>query len=161
MAYGYSTLYFLAAGAGRTVHSAIDPLQLTQYYGIAVCNANKAGAHVELIPDWSFKALGKLAESGRRFDVIFIDGGHRFDEVLTDFVMCASVCNPGGYIILDDYWMPSVKTAVAYVKKNRGEFNPVPLPIFRMAAFRKVGEDSRAWNHFKPFPVADRAEWKG
>lgn len=157
MAYGFSTLYFLAACAGRAVHTAIDPLQLTQYHGIAMSNANKTGAQVDLIPDWSFKALAKLVESDRRFDVIFIDGGHRFDEVLTDFGLSAAVCNPGGYILLDDNWMPSVKTAVAYVTENRPEFDPVPSPILRMAAFRKIGEDTREWNHFNPFPVARRA----
>jgi predicted O-methyltransferase YrrM len=153
MAYGFSMLYILAAAEDHTSHTAIDFLQLTQYHGIAVYNATKSGSDVELFTEHSFKALAKLAQAARRFEMIFIDGGHRFDEVITDFSLCAEVCPLGGFIVLDDNWMPSVATAVAFIKNNRRDFECISTPISRIVAFRKVGEDQRAWNHFEPFRV--------
>ena len=155
MACGFSTLYFLAAAA-RTgaAHTAIDAFQLTHWHGIALRNARQAGAQVEFIEELSFRAAVKLAEANRLFDVIFIDGAHHFDDVLVDFTLLAPVCRVGGYVILDDLWMRGIKTAAAFIEKNRLDFEAVRTPIDRIALFRKVGEDQRNWDHFELFAVA-------
>ena len=37
-----------------------------------------------------------------RFDVVYIDGGHRYDQVLQDITFYGSRVKPGGYLVLDD-----------------------------------------------------------
>lgn len=49
-------------------------------------------------------------------DILFIDGGHGFNDVIQDFNNFAGAVNPGGYIVFDDYqdWQfsPEVRSAV-------------------------------------------------
>ena len=44
------------------------------------------------------------ANPGERFDVIFIDGLHLYDQVRRDFVNALAVIKPGGWIALHDSW---------------------------------------------------------
>jgi len=49
-------------------------------------------------------------------DILFIDGGHSFGDVITDFEMYSSLVNAGGFIVFDDYldkeFSPEVRQAV-------------------------------------------------
>jgi hypothetical protein len=83
--------------------------------------------------------------------MIFIDGNHRFDDALVDFTLSAELCPMGGYIILDDMWMPSIRRAVSFIRSNRKDFEELKTPTRNVAAFRRVGEDTRAWNHYANF----------
>jgi Methyltransferase domain len=65
----------------------------------------------------------------REFDFAFVDGDHRFESVLFDICFMARLVRPGGLIVVDDMWMPSIRTAVAYVEKNLGlTLEPDALP---------------------------------
>jgi predicted O-methyltransferase YrrM len=162
LAYGYSTLYFLAAlaknGAGH--HTAIDPCQHSHFSGIGLAHARAvapvtgSGVAFRLIEDRSDRAAADLLRAGAAFDVIFIDGNHRFDDVVVDFYLSAQLCAAGGHVILDDMWMSSVKTVAAYVRANRTDFAEVPTAVPNMCVFRKVGDDTRLWSHFRRFDVA-------
>ncbi len=59
----------------------------------------------ELLPEKSSLGLTSLIRRERKFDLIYIDGEHRFDDVLVDFVLSAELCNLNGYVVLDDLWM--------------------------------------------------------
>jgi len=43
---------------------------------------------------------GQLA--GRSFDIIYVDGGHRYEEVIQDLKLYAARVAPGGYLVVDD-----------------------------------------------------------
>lgn len=49
-------------------------------------------------------------------DILFIDGGHLFQDATQDFEMYSGMVNPGGYIVFDDYldhqFSPEVRPAV-------------------------------------------------
>ena len=66
----------------------------------------------------------RAAAAGRRgqreFDLAFVDGDHRFEGVFLDLYFMTRLVKPGGLVVVDDMWMPSVRTAVAYVEKNLG-----------------------------------------
>jgi predicted O-methyltransferase YrrM len=159
MAYGYSTLYFLAALAknGSGHHTAIDPLQHSYYRGIGLAHAHALApsegvdSRLRLIEDRSDRVATDLARANSTFDIIFIDGSHRFDDVLTDFYLYAPLCEIGGHIVFDDMWMRSVQTAVAFVRKNREDFLEIRTAERNICAFLRVGHDSRSWNHFHEF----------
>jgi hypothetical protein len=53
-------------------------------------------------------------------DAAFVDGTHRFHEVFVDFYFLRKIIRPGGLIVIDDNWAPSVRTAVHYYEQNLG-----------------------------------------
>lgn len=162
MAYGFSTLFFLAAAAknGIGYHTAIDPFQRADWNGIGLAHAQAlaprwgnepAFRHIE---ERSDRAATDLARANCRYDLIFIDGNHRFDDVLVDFYLYAPLCRIGGLIILDDVWMSSVQTAIAFIGRNRTDFCEVPAAGPNVRLFRKTGDDHRPWHDFRQFRVA-------
>jgi predicted O-methyltransferase YrrM len=154
LAYGYSTVYFLASirenGVGR--HSAVDPFQ-SDWHGIGWCRPRSLSMSdgFRFIEEKSVAALAHLADRGEMFEVIFIDGNHRFDDALVDFTLSAELCPNGGCIILDDMWMTSIRRAVAFIRSNRKDFEEIKTPVSNIAAFRRIGEDTRVWNHYVDF----------
>jgi hypothetical protein len=139
LAYGFSTLYFLAArwklGSGR--HIAIDPYQDSEWHGIG------RTLLASLAKEPTFTWLKKTS--------IFIDGGHIYEDVLSDFFLYARLCKVGGYLVLDDTWMPSVKTVVSFVQTNRSDFETIPSPCPNICVLHKLHEDNRKWDFFRPF----------
>jgi len=162
MAYGYSTLYFLAAIARNQSghHTAIDPFQNSYWHGIGLAHANDhlpaAGKDTSFrfIEDRAEHAATDLARTGSRFDLIFIDGNHCFDAVLVDFYLYAPLCAIGGRIVFDDLWMSSVQTAVAFLRTNRADFVELPVTESNVCVFQRVSGDLRQWDHFQEFAVA-------
>jgi predicted O-methyltransferase YrrM len=156
LAYGFSTIYFLAAiqANGRGHHIAVDPFQYECWHGIGVAREKVLGTKpglFEFSQETSVQALARFAREQQRFGVIFIDGYHTFDAVLIDFSLASLVCEPDGYIILDDMWMPSIQRAVSFVRLNRADFTEVPTTVTSLAVFRRTGTDERRWDHFVPF----------
>jgi predicted O-methyltransferase YrrM len=160
MAYGCSTLFFLAAIAKQGVgaHTAIDPFQRSHWHGIGLEKVRQIGpVPFHILEDTDVHAATDLQRSGARFDFIFIDGNHRFDDALVDFTLFAPLLNNGGRAVFDDIWMPSVRTAVAFVQTNRPDFKHIPTPFgSRFATFQRIADDTRDWDHFLPFRVAQK-----
>ena len=153
---------------------AIDPCQSDRWKGIGVQRAHLVGMEhaFRFVPETSVQALSRFAQDGLAFDLIFVDGAHFFDAALVDFFLASEVCKPGGYIVLDDLWLPPIRKAVAFVRANRLDFTEVETPLHRLwsrwsarapgsvirevalanvAVFQKTGEDNRAWSHFVDF----------
>jgi predicted O-methyltransferase YrrM len=176
LAYGFSTLFLLAAisANGSGEHVAVDPCQPDRWNGIGAQWARILGMEhaFRFISETSVQALPALAGNGEAFDLIFVDGSHFFDSALVDFVLASEVCRPGGYIILDDLWLPPIRKVVAFVRANRLDFTEVETPMHRLwsrwsarapgrvinevalanvAVFRKTGTDNRAWSHYVDF----------
>jgi predicted O-methyltransferase YrrM len=156
LAYGFSTLFFFAAhqenGSGR--HTAIDPLQCSSdFHGIGLQRARQFGMEESFrwIQEMSVVAVPALYKEGLRFEVIFIDGDHRFDSVLADFTLCDLICSDGGYVIFDDMWMPSIQKAVAFIDHNRPDYIKEKTPVSNISVYRKLGPDKRDWRHFVDF----------
>jgi len=154
LAYGYSAVYFLASIRENDVghHTAVDPFQ-SHWHGIGCSQPRNLGMSeaFRLIEEMSVSALVHFADREEMFDVIFIDGNHRFDDALVDFTLSANLCRMGGYIILDDMWMPSIRKAVAFIRSNRKDFEAIKTPVSNIAAFRRIGNDTREWRHYVEF----------
>jgi predicted O-methyltransferase YrrM len=155
LAYGFSTLYILAAlhESGSGAHFAIDPCQ-DAFHEIGLSQPEKVGmsSAFRFIPERSVPAFVDLIRSGDFFEFIFIDGSHHFDDALVDFMLSAEVCLPGGCIVFDDMWMPAIQRAVSFVRTNRADFAEMPTPISNIAAFRKTaGKDTRGSSHYVEF----------
>lgn len=154
LAYGYSTVYLLAAirenGVGR--HTAVDPFQ-SHWHGIGRSQARRLGMSdsFRYVDEKSVPALVHFADRGETFELIYIDGNHRFDDAFVDFTLAAEVCATGGYIVLDDLSMPSIYRAVAFIRSNRKDFEEVTISAPNIAAFRRIGQDTREWDHYVDF----------
>jgi predicted O-methyltransferase YrrM len=155
LAYGFSTMFFLAALArnGSGNHTAIDPFQGPLWHGIGLqkIEETKTEHRFRFIEDYATRAATDLARAGQTFDFVYIDGGHRFDDVMVDFALFAQLCPVEGVIVLDDMWLPSIRTAVAFIRSNRPDFKEMISPIKNVAAFQRVAPDQRNWKNFAPF----------
>lgn len=163
LAYGFSTVFLLAAldeVAGGT-HTAIDPFQMTDWHGIGLTHANELTARSATLTTGSFTwiedrsdcALVDLERAGRTFGLVFIDGYHRFDDVLVDFTLSARVCGLGGLIVFHDMWLDSIKAVTSFVRHDRADFAEVPTACENLFVVRRAGEDERDWSHFVDFPL--------
>jgi predicted O-methyltransferase YrrM len=152
--YGFSTLYFLAAAAKTAArHTSIDRSESTGSHGIGIANVRKAGMDgvFRFLEEASATAIPQLAKEGLQFDVIFLDGNHRFDYILADFALSTLVCKQNGIIVFDDMWMPSVRKVASFVRSNRKDFTEIPTQVENISAFRRTAEDQRVWTHFVDF----------
>ena len=146
-------MYFLAAihESGVGIHTAVDPFQ-SHWDGIGSLQPKKVGMSdsFRFIEEKSIPALVHFADRGKMFEVIFIDGNHRFDDVLVDFTLSARLCPMGGCIVLDDLWMSPIRRVVAFIRSNRQDFEELKTPP-NIAAFRRISEDARPWHHYVSF----------
>ena len=159
MAYGFSTLFIMAAisklGSGH--HTSIDPFQKNHWNGIGLSHALKAselGVQFTFIEERSDRASTDLARAGENFDLFFIDGNHKFDDVLVDFYLYEPLCSIGGHIIFDDANWNAIQSVIAFIRTNRPDFKEVQNVPDGWCAFQKVEVDQRHWSHFRKFPVS-------
>ena len=120
----------------------------------ALASTNASNSAFLLIEERSDRAATDLARSNSTFEVIYIDGNHRFDDVLVDFYLYAPLCAIGGHIIFDDTWMSSIQTVVAFVRANRTDFVEVRTGQSNIFVFKKVCDDARNWSNFRKFAVS-------
>jgi predicted O-methyltransferase YrrM len=129
---GMSALFLCQAVMPRRgQHVAIDPFQAESWNGAGLRTLRDAGVeeHVEVIQEESQLALPRLAAEGREFDLAFVDGDHRFEGVFLDLYFMTRLVRPDGVVVVDDMWMPAVRTAVAYVERNlAATLEPDALP---------------------------------
>jgi hypothetical protein len=69
-------------------HTAIDPFQ-NDWNNRALVALDDAGlrGYLDFRPEFSSVALPTLVREGARFELIFIDGSHFFDDVFVDFYL--------------------------------------------------------------------------
>ncbi|MFL5342205.1 MAG: class I SAM-dependent methyltransferase [Gemmataceae bacterium] len=123
MANGLSTLFIAEAlaanGLGR--HVAIDPYQKTDWHsaGLALLRRARLDHLVELIELPSHQALPELERAGVKAGLIFIDGNHLFDYVMTDFLCADRLLVDGGIVVFDDSDWPAVTQVIRFALGNR------------------------------------------
>lgn len=126
LAYGSSALAIgealAAVGVRRPRHVIVDPFQQSVFQNVGwdlLCSAG-LDAVAELVGEWSSIVLPRLVSEGFVADAAFVDGSHRFHEVFVDLYFLRKLVRPGGLVILDDNWAPSIHTATRYYERNLG-----------------------------------------
>jgi len=126
LGYGISALYLceglLTNGSAHARHIAIDPHQATRFADCGRQFLDDAGVAdmVELHAEESQIVLPRFLHEGRRFDLAFVDGNHRFDGVFVDLVYLGRLVRPGGIVFVDDYQLPAVARAASFFVTNLG-----------------------------------------
>ena len=153
-AYGFSTVWILDAlrFQPNSSHIAIDPFQRVMWGGVGIASTNSLNykKNFQWIEDYSILALSNFIKQGKSFDLIFIDGNHRFDDVMVDFYLSDLVLEIGGLLIFDDMWLPSIRRVIDFIKTNRS-YVIIRTSVENMAVFKKIAKDSRNWDHFIQF----------
>lgn len=112
----------VTVGPPHPRHVVIDPFQEDAWSNVGWDLLRSAGldsiATLVLAP--SSIALAQLAAEGLVADAAFVDGSHRFHEVFVDLYFLRKIVRPGGLVIIDDSWAPSVRTAARYFERNLG-----------------------------------------
>ena len=135
MAFGGSALTFAATHrdlqrAPRRQHTAIDHAQNSYWDDAGRQNLERDGLaeYVEVIEQYSAFALPQMIVEQRRYDLIYIDGSHQFEDVLIDFVFCHELLNIGGMILFDDSTDSQVAKVLRFIESNYDEiYRPEPL----------------------------------
>lgn len=158
-AYGYSTIWMLDAvsRSENGSHVAIDPFEKSSWGGVGLWQVQQTAGfegRFAWIEDYSICALTNYFKSGTQFDGIFIDGSHRFDDVLVDFYLADKVLKVGGVMAFDDMWMNSIRSVISFICENRADYVFLEQGAQNMAVFVKKNCDSRDWRHFKPFATS-------
>jgi len=126
LAYGSSALAIgealVSIGGVGPAHVIIDPLQATTWSNVGWRLVQSAGLDTiaRLMLQRSSVALPQLIAGGFTADAAFVDGSHRFHEVFVDLYFLRKIVKPGGIVILDDHWWPSVRAAQHYYETNMG-----------------------------------------
>ena len=67
-------------------------------------------------------ALPQMVREGLKFQLVYIDGSHRFEDVFCDFYFVRYLVAVGGYVFFDDSSDWKVAKVVRFIRKNRFEF---------------------------------------
>jgi predicted O-methyltransferase YrrM len=126
LGYGISALFIceglLANSGADAQHVVIDPHQNTRFADCGLQFLDDAGVAdiVEFHAAESQVVLPRLLAEGRRFDLAFVDGNHRFDGVFVDLVYLGRLVSAGGIVFVDDYQLPAVARAASFFVTNLG-----------------------------------------
>lgn len=100
-----------------------------------IVNTKSFGQRVRLIEKNSAAALADVANADKKFDLIYVDGSHLYDDVLTDSELSWPLLRQGGILIWDDYLLrlhlpiserPQAAIDI-FLKRHSGNF----LELFR------------------------------
>lgn len=171
LGYGGSAMVFAASHrqAGKqplAQHTAIDPFQ-NDWNNKALIALDEAGlrGYLDFRPEFSSLALPTLVREGARFELIFVDGSHFFDDVFIDFYFTTQLLAEGGIVAFDDCANPHVKKVLRFIRGNCACLRTIDLSRYRsdkgrglryraakaigrtqLTSFRKTGPWVREWN---------------
>ncbi|GAA0319659.1 O-methyltransferase [Kineococcus aurantiacus] len=150
LGFGSSAVYIMAAT--RLPHVVVDPWARSyRYAGLQNIAAEGFAGLVDHRERASQIELAELVRQQCTFDLIYVDGGHKFDETLVDVYFCAQLLAVGGHMVIDDLWMPGVRRVRDFILANREDLTQMPCPVEDFLHLRRTGYDTREWNHFVPF----------
>lgn len=161
LGYGISAL-FVCMGLLRNAdpnprHVVVDPHQATRFANCGLQFLEEAGLAplVECHAEESQTALPRFLSEGRRFDLAFVDGNHRFDRVFLDLVYLGRLVQPGGIVFVDDYQLPSVARATSFCLTNldwRLEEESSPDQLHQWTVLRtSEAPDTRPFDYYVDF----------
>jgi len=151
MADGMSSIAILEALSeatlvnGEGTLTSIDPYQSSYWSNNGLQNIKnlKLDKNHIFIEKFDYIALPELLSKGEKYDLIFIDGSHIFDNVIHNNFYCDMLLKVGGILINDDMWMPSIKKAFNYIKNNYTHLEVIDdtpqrfTPIFKKTKHRE------------------------
>ena len=117
-------------------------------------------------PSFSSFELPAMQKNGCRFDLVYIDGSHLFEDVFVDAYFISKLLAQGGVVLFDDSTDPHVAKVLHFIQTNFTKIlTPFPLECYRadegaslkyrlarllgrtqLIAFQKLSDNERPWN---------------
>ena len=161
LGYGISALFVCEAllrnGNPAARHVVVDPYQATRFAncGLQVLEEAGVASLVEHHAEESQIALPRFLSEGRRFELAFVDGNHRFDRVFLDLVYLGRLLRPGAIVFVDDHQLPAVARAATFCVTNLGWRLEAVSPadeLHQWAVLRTSAvPDTRPFDHYVEF----------
>jgi len=73
---------------------------------------------VDIREELSSIELAMRVKGGRKFQMVYIDGSHRFEDVFTDFYFVRQLIDVDGVILFDDSSSFEVKKVIKFIRRN-------------------------------------------
>lgn len=173
LGFGASALVFGAShreltGTPAHQHTAIDPHQRGHWDEVALVALENAGLrdYVDFREQSSSIALPQLLAEREKFQLIYVDGSHLFEDVFLDAYFASRLLVERGVLVFDDSTDPHVRKVLHFIRSNlQTVLQPLNLGPYRSArngstryrlasllqraqltAFRKIGSVERPWN---------------
>lgn len=179
LCYGGSALMFACSHrdlghAPKGQHVALDPYQQTVWDDSGLLTIEKAGLseYLDFRCSSSALELPRMLERGEKFDLIYVDGSHLFEDVFVDAYFAIRLLSMGGIIAFDDSTYPHVAKVLKFLRASLADkLSEVDLTVYRkgrkerlkhrlahrlrraqLTAFQRVGDVERSWDaQFRSF----------
>ncbi len=115
-------------------HTAIDAFQTRIFDSVGKIQLEWAGlsGYVDVRESLSCYELARIADSGERFDMVYIDGSHQFADVFCDFYFVRILTAIDGVILFDDSSDGEVVKVIKYIQGNLSAyFRQIPIHRLR------------------------------
>jgi predicted O-methyltransferase YrrM len=93
------------------VITCIDPFNISAAvidrfnFNIELFKKHNPSKSIDVIITKSFEGLSNLIAIEKKFDLIYLDGSHKTEDVFSDLILSTFLLNDKGLIIVDDYSM--------------------------------------------------------
>src|SRR5262249_35973147 len=115
---------------------------------------------------YSALELPRLAEGNARFELVYVDGSHLFEDVFVDTYFVIRLLAEGGVVVFDDSSNPHVSKVLRFLRTtiSPSRLAEIDLSVYResqnslrylvshylrktqMTAFRRIGNVERTWD---------------
>jgi predicted O-methyltransferase YrrM len=105
------------------LHSAIDPFQKRDWNNsaITIVSQERFDNNFSFFEEKSSLILPKLIQKKEKFDLVYIDGSHLFEDVFVDFYYTFQLLEKNGIVIFDDCQDAHVKKVIKFIDSNYSE----------------------------------------
>lgn len=133
---GLNTLYLALSNKAGSVYTVEGSGALVDF-AINLAEKNKI-TNIEFIHSKFKDALPALLQKTKPFDLLYIDGDHRYESTVEYFNLAVAHIHNNSVIILDDiYWSPGMTKAWQQVKKHPSVTISIDCFYFGLLFFRQ------------------------
>jgi predicted O-methyltransferase YrrM len=149
-------------------HIAIDPFQDSVWddCGLVAIEKSDLAGYLDFRKAFSSIELPKLVSEESRFDLIYIDGSHLFEDVFIDAYYSMRLLADGGVVTFDDSSNQHVRKVIRFLRTNCASgLQEIDLGLYRrddgaslryrtakmlgrvqLTGFRRTGKVDRNWD---------------
>jgi predicted O-methyltransferase YrrM len=104
---------------GTGQHTAIDPFQADlDDAGLNQIACDGLATHFRHLREPSLSALPRLLAEGERFQLVYVDGSHLYEDVFIDAFYGIRLLDKDGVIAFDDSTWPDVAKVISFIERN-------------------------------------------
>ena len=150
-AYGTSAIFILNMlnrYNKKTNYHVIDPNQDIQWNNVGLYNiarVKKKHINIRWLKGNSDIVMKYLTKFRMKYDIIFIDGGHSYNTVMTDCFYADKLLKKNGIVIHDDVLHNQVQSVIYDYYENNPDYSKVLLEYSKSNNKHIIIKDTKKW----------------